>query len=464
MNSDGKVENGPWSTVYCFCMDYKQLAQDLVAQAQKLGATESEVYLQYRDRFEVNIRQGEIETLTRAASKGLGLRLFVEGRLGFGYTSDFSPDTLENLVKKALALAKESTPDKNQGLPEDKMTELPELNLFDPYLAEVEDETKIKMARDMEKAAFAYDTQVNNTEESSYGDHVGTVIIANSRGLLSSYTATSVELSCTTVAEEQGCKQVGWWGSHKRFFKDLASPESIGEKAAQRTVRMLNARKVKTQKVPVVFDPLAGASFWQAIFGALNGDTVYKKASFLAGKLGDKVASDLVTLIDDGTLPGGLGSRPFDGEGVPTRRKIALEKGILKTYFYDTYTARKVGVSPTGNAVRNYSTTPAIGPTNFFLQAGSHTPEEIIASVKNGLYLIWMMGMGANLVTGDYSRGAYGIWIENGELAYPVHEITVAGNMEEMMKNITMVGNDLEFMGAMASPTFKVAEMTVSGR
>lgn len=445
-------------------MSYKEFALDVVRKAQKLGADHSEVYLQYGEEFKVNVRKGEIDTLTQAGSKGLGLRVLVGKKMGFAHTSDFSPKGIDDFVRNTINLAKEASYDEFNGLPEEEPKALPQLELFDPEREKLSIEQKIAIAQEMERAAFAYDNRINNSEGSGYSDFIGTTIIANSKGIVYSYSGTSFNISCAPVAEQRGEKQVSWWWSSKRFFSQLKSPKEIGREAAKRTIRMLGARKIKTQKVPVVFDIQAASSFWARIFDALNGDNVFKKASFLADKLGERVGSELVTVIDDGTLPKGLGSRPFDGEGVPTRGKVVIDKGVLKMFLYDTHTARKAGTQTTGNAVRGYSSTPRIGAMNFFLQAGDSSPEEIIASVENGFYVTRFMGFGANVVTGDYSLGASGLWIKGGEIAYPVQEVTIASNMLEMMKNIEMVGNDLEFMGPIASPTFKVAEMTVSGR
>jgi PmbA protein len=226
---------------------------------------------------------------------------------------------------------------------------------------------------------------------------------------------------------------------------------------------MLGACKVKTQRVPVIFDPQMAASFVGSLAGAVNGDMVFKKASFLTGKLGEKVAPESFTVVDDGLLSRGLGTSPFDGEGVATRCTRIVERGVLESYLYDTHTARKAGKSTTGNASRGYSSLPSIGLNNFYLEAGAASPEEIIRGVKSGLYVTSMLGQGANLVTGDYSRGANGLWIENGELAYPVQEITVAGHMLEMLKAIDAIGDDLEFRGSVAAPTIRFAELAVSG-
>jgi PmbA protein len=249
----------------------------------------------------------------------------------------------------------------------------------------------------------------------------------------------------------------------KRFLTDLEAAAPVGEKAARRAVRMLGARKVKTQRVPVVLDPFMAASFIGGIAGAVNGDLVFKKASFLAGKIGERIASEQVDLVDDGLMPRGLGTSPFDGEGVPTRRTPIIERGVLRSFLYDCATARKAKTRTTGNASRSFASLPGIGLNNFYLKNGGVPPEEILKPVKQGFYVTAMLGRGVNPVTGEYSRGANGLWIENGELAFPVQEVTVAGDMLELLSAIDAVGDDLEFRGSVAAPTLRIAEAAVSG-
>jgi PmbA protein len=257
--------------------------------------------------------------------------------------------------------------------------------------------------------------------------------------------------------------QRDFWYSVANTLSKLESPEQVGKVAAERTLRRLGARKAKTAHVPIVFDPMVARSIIEHIFEGVNGDSVYRGASFLAGKLGEKIAGDNVSVIDDGTLRGGFGTSPFDGEGVPTRRTVVIENGVLKSYLLNTYTAKKLGLQTTGNASRGLAGTPGIGPGNYFLEPGKKTPQELIAEIKEGLYVTEFLGHGANLVTGDYSRGASGLWISGGELSYPVEEITVAGNLKEMFFNISEIANDLEFRGSVAAPTIRIDGLTVGG-
>jgi PmbA protein len=257
--------------------------------------------------------------------------------------------------------------------------------------------------------------------------------------------------------------QRDYWYSVARTLKKLDAPEKVGRIAAERTLRRLGAKKAKTARVPIVFDPMVSTSILEHIFEGINGDSVYRGASFLAGKLGQKVAGDNVNVIDDGTIPGGFGTSPFDGEGIPTRRTVVIENGVLKSYLLNTYTAKKLGLQTTANASRGLAGTPGIGPGNYFLQAGPKSPKELIAGIKEGLYVTEFLGQGVNLVTGDYSRGASGLWIHNGELTYPVEEITVAGNLKDLFFNISEIASDLEFRGSVAAPTIRIDGLIVGG-
>ncbi len=325
-------------------------------------------------------------------------------------------------------------------------------------------EERISYARRAEKAALDSDPRIKNSEGGSFDAATGHKIMANSHGFVGEYRRSYCSISAVPIAQtDDGGMQRDYWFSVSRNLKQLESPEQVGRIAAQRTLRRLGGRKVKTARVPVVFDPLVANSILGHIFEGVEGDSVYRGASFLAGKLGQKIAADQVTVIDDGTIKGGFGTSPFDGEGVPTRRTLVIENGVLKSYLLNTYTAKKLGLQTTANASRGLAGTPGIGPGNYFLQPGTKTPQQIISEIKEGLYVTEFLGHGANLVTGDYSRGASGLWISGGELTYPVEEITVAGNLKEMFFNISEIANDLEFRGAIASPTIRIDGLLVGG-
>jgi PmbA protein len=249
----------------------------------------------------------------------------------------------------------------------------------------------------------------------------------------------------------------------KQKFHELDSPEQVGQEATRRTVRRLGSRAIPTQEVPVIFDPEIAKGLLGHIASAASGYSIYKGASFLMGQLGNSIASESVTVVDDGRLANGLGSRPFDGEGLPTRRNVVVDKGVLTSYLLDTYSGRKLGMASTGNASRSVGENPTVGTTNLFLSPGPYSPEEILKSVKRGLLVTELIGFGVNMVTGDYSRGAVGFWIENGEIVHPVEEVTIAGNLKNMFNDIEMIGNDLVFRGRTNSPTVKLRKMMVAG-
>jgi PmbA protein len=446
--------------------DLRELAQDIVRRAMAGGATAAECVVREGDEFSTLVRLGQVETLKESGSRAIGVRVFNGQRAASTYSSDFSREGLDRMVKSALELSKITSEDPFGGIPEaSQLGSLSgHLDLYSADVYSLPGEERISYARRAEKAALDYDPRIKNSDGGSFDAATGHKVLANSHGFVGEYRRSYCSVAAVPIAQnENGTMQRDYWFSVARNLGRLESPEHVGKVAAQRTLRRLGARKGKTAHVPVVLDPLVAASMLDHIFEGVNGDSVYRGASFLAGKLGEKIAGDRVTVIDDGTMVGGFGTSPFDGEGIPTRRTVVIENGVLKSYLLNTYTAKKLGLQTTANASRGLAGTPGIGPGNYFLQPGTKTPQQIISEVKEGLYLTEFLGHGANLVTGDYSRGASGMWISGGELAYPVEEITVAGNLKEMFFNIVEIGNDLEFRGAMASPTIRIEGLTVGG-
>jgi PmbA protein len=446
--------------------DLPELAQDIVRQAIAGGATAAECVVREGDEFSTLVRLGQVETLKESGSKAIGVRVFNGKRAASTYSSDFSREGLDRMVKSALELSKITSEDPFGGIPEASQLGSigGDLDLYSADVYSLPGEERISCARRAEKAALDYDPRIKNSEGGSFDAATGHKVLANSHGFVGEYRRSYCSVAAVPIAQnENGTMQRDYWFSVARNLGRLESPEHVGTVAAQRTLRRLGARKGKTAHVPVVLDPLVAASMLDHIFEGVNGDSVYRGASFLAGKLGEKIAGDRVTVIDDGTIVGGFGTSPFDGEGIPTRRTVVIEDGVLKSYLLNTYTAKKLGLQTTANASRGLAGTPGIGPGNYFLQPGTKTPQQIISEIKEGLYVTEFMGHGANLVTGDYSRGASGMWILGGELAYPVEEITVAGNLKEMLFNISEIGTDLEFRGAMACPTMRIEGLTVGG-
>jgi PmbA protein len=319
------------------------------------------------------------------------------------------------------------------------------------------------MARRAEATAMAADKAIVNSEGGSFDYTKSRTILANTHGFLGAYAGTSGSLAAVPMAEKNGAKERDYWVSVTRKLGELESPEQIGRRAAERVLRRLGARKAKTCEAAVVFEPMTARSLVGHVFQAVAGDSVYRRGSFLVDRLGSTVAASTINVVDDALLKGGLGSSPFDDEGVATQQTRVVNAGTLENYLHSAYTARKLGSRPTGNGTRSGSGSVFVGATNFFLQPGGVSPEEIIASVKSGIFVTELIGPGVNLVNGDYSRGAAGVWIENGKLTYPVHEITIAGNLGQMLLDIDMIGSDLTFLGSIASPTIRIPRMIISG-
>jgi len=444
---------------------FSQLALDVLKMAKQGGATEADVVVADGESLSVQVRLGAVDRLSKAREKRLGLRVFVGKRSATTSTSDFSLESLRRLVGETCTLAKAVVEDPVSGLPDagDMAKDQPNLDLYDD--TRIETDRQIELAKRAESAAMATDERITNSEGADFDVSHGRVVLANSHGFVGEYPSSSYSLAVSPIAVDpsSGAMQRDAWYDVQRKFRKLDTPEAIGVEAAKRAVRRLGARKIGTKRVPVVFDRETAGSLLGNLCSAASGYALYKGASFLAGQLGQPLAPNVITVYDEARMIGGLGSRPFDGEGLPTRKNTIVDKGVLTSYLLDTYSGRKLGLPSTGNASRSVGESPSVGPTNFYLAPGTQSPEDIIRSVKDGLFVTELIGFGINMVTGDYSRGAGGFWIENGELAYPVEEITIAGNLRQMFKEIESVGRDLVFRGRISSPTLKIAEMMVAG-
>jgi len=452
-------------------LDLESMAADVVAQAMKAGASDAEAVVQEGDEFSVNVRMGQVETLMESGSRGLGLRVFMGKRSASASTSDLTAEGIRQLVEGAMALAKVTEEDPFTGLPETNEfgTVGGDLHLYYEDVYSLPGAERIEWARRAEAAALAADPRITNSDGGSFDAATGRKVLANSRDFVGGYRTSYAGVSAAPLAVDANghMQRDGWWSSARRLA-DLETPESIGQEAARRTLRRLGARRVPTQRVPIVFAPEVARSLIGSVFEAASGDAIWRHASFLAGKLGEQIAASSLTIIDDNImmLPtgvGGFGTSPFDGEGLPSRRTVVVENGVLRNYLLNTYTARKLGMQSTHNAARGLAGTPGIGCGNLYLEPGKLTPDEIIAAIPAGLYITSLMGFGVNVVTGDYSRGATGLWIDSGKLTHAVEEITVAGNLAEMLNNVTAIGNDLVFRGSVASPTLRIDGMTIAG-
>ena len=477
-------------------IDLQSLVTDVVAEAMKAGATDAEAVGREGDEFSVNVRMGEVETIKESGSRALGLRVFVGRRSASTSTSDLTSDGIRQLVEGAMALARITEEDPFAGLadaaeygssavstssvasrvPKSEGPGAPQpighsddLHLYYDDVYSLPTAARIEWARRCEAAALAADPRINNSDGGSFDASTGRRAMANSRGFAGGYRSSYAGVSAAPIATDAGgrMQRDGWWSS-SRSFALLESPEAVGAEAARRTLRRLGARRVPTQQAPIVFSRETARTLVGSIFEALSGDAIWRGASFLAGKLGETVAVPELTLIDDNLMllpngAGGFGTSPFDAEGLPSRRTVAIENGVLKSYLLNTYTARKLGMRSTHNAARGLAGAPGIGCGNLYVQPGTRSKESMLGELKTGFYVTGLMGFGVNVVTGDYSRGATGLWIENGELTHAVEEVTIAGNLGEMLKNIAAIGSDLEFRTAVAAPTLRIDGMTVAG-
>lgn len=440
------------------------LLNDLLRRAEAKGATSADAFLVEEAHSSVQVRLGQVETVKHAREQRLSLRVFRGKAAASASTSDLSRSSLAKLVDEAVGLAGMTAEDPMAGLParSELAAEIPDLVLADPEGHRMSPEEKIDLARRAEAAALGCDPRIVNSEGAEFFDRRAEVAYASSHGFSGQYRSSRFSLSVAPVAGTDGEMQRDSWYSVARKRARLESPESIGLTAARRALRRLGARKVKTQEVPVVFDAETAGSLLNALAIAASGPSLYRRASYLVDQIGQRIAASEVNVFDDGTRPGGLGSRPFDGEGLGTRRLQLVEGGVLRHYLLDTYSGRKLGRASTAHAVRDGSGI-TVGTTNLYLAPGTDSAETLIRSVESGFYVTELIGFGVNLVTGDYSRGAVGHWIDKGELAYPVEEVTVAGNLREMFQAIDGIGNDLVFRNRISAPTVRVGRMIVAG-
>lgn len=444
-------------------MDYIKLTRDLVEKAQKFGSDATEVYLRTSRNLSIQVRDFEVETIEEAASVGIGFRVMAGGRLGFSHCNDLSVIALEDAIKRAITFAKVTTPDEFNVLPD--KTSLAQIEgLYDPTIISIPMDKKIQMAIDLERSAMSV-PGISLSSGASYREGDGEVFIANSNGLSGSYKSSSCSLGVGVVAEKGDQKNTGRESCTRRFFSDLLPIEEVAAEAARKALELIDPVMISTQRASVIFDSNAAFSLLGGIISAITGDRVQQGASFLMNSLDQSFASALLTITDNGLLPKGLGSAPFDGEGVATQKRVLVDKGVLKGFLHNSYTAKRAGVASTGNASRRgFSSLPGIGTHNLYVEAGQYSPEEIIGATRRGLLVKEVTGYGINPVNGNFSGGASGLWIENGEVRHPVKGVTIAGSASEVLGAIDMMANNLDLNRSMASPTFRVAEMQIGGK
>jgi PmbA protein len=433
----------------------------LVKAARKAGADAADAIEFKNISVGVSFRLGKLEDVGRSESSDLGLRVFVGQRVAFVSSTDFSPHALTELPERAVAMARLAPEDKFAGLAsrENLAGEIPAIDVDDPQ--EPSTVLLVERARAAEAAALEV-PGVTNSEGGGADYGRGMVTLATSEGFLGGYAGTSRSVSASVIAGEGTAMERDYDYARARHAEDLEAADSVGKRAAERAVARLNPRKVKTQSVPVVYDPRVASSLIGHFVGAISGAAIARGVSFLKDRMGEQVFDTDITIVDDPHRSRGLRSKPFDGEGVRNRRTVLAAKGVLQTWLLDTASARQLGLQTTGHASRGTGGPPSPAPTNIFIEPGVMSPADLMADIREGLYVTELIGHGVNGVTGDYSRGAAGFWIENGTLAYPVSEITIAGNLKDMYRKLTPA-DDLVFRYGTDSPTLRVEGMTIAG-
>ncbi|MBP6807124.1 MAG: metalloprotease PmbA [Chromatiaceae bacterium] len=432
----------------------ERIVRDLLAEAIRQGASAAEAAASSEAGLEISVRLGEVETVEHTRDNGLGITVYFGQRKGSSSTSDLSPEAVRDAVSAACAIASRTQADAYAGLAAaDLMArDLRSLDLHHPW--DLEPDAAIQLAVACEDAARAFDPRIVNSEGASVSTQAGLHVYGNSHGFVAGYPSTRHGLSCAVVAQEGESMQRDYWWTTARAAANLESPEEVGRRAGERTLARLGARQITTRKVPVLFSPLTAAGLLRSLTSAISGSSLYRRSSFLLDRIDTRIFPDFVRIHELPHLRRGLGSAPFDGDGVATRAKDLVSEGILRTYLLDAYSARRLGLATTGNAG---------GVHNLHIEPGSLDRAGLLREMGTGLFVTELLGHGTNPVTGDYSRGAAGFWVEGGEIQFPVEEITIAGNLKEMFLGLVAVGNDCDFPGSTRTGSWLIREMTLAG-
>ena len=432
----------------------EDIVQDLIAQAQQLGANEVEAGVSIDAGLSVTVRLGETETLEFSRDRALGLTVYFDHRKGSASTADFSPESLAATVRAACDIARYTSKDEYAGLadPEQLATTIPDLDLYHPW--DISAEQAIELAAECEDAARQVDHRIENSEGGTVSTNTGIRVKASNHGFMAGYRSSYHSLSCAVVGKQGEEMQRDYWSWSARDHADLPAVAEIGRSAGERTIRRLGTRPLSTRQVPVIYAAEIAGSLFSHFISAVNGNSLYRKASFLLDHLGKPVFPGFMHIHEQPLLPKGLGSAPYDSEGVATRARDIVTEGILQSYVLNTYAARRLGMETTGNAG---------GVRNLTIDPGDRNLPELLRVMDTGLLVTELIGFGVNNVTGDYSRGAAGFWVEDGEIQYPVDEITVAGNLKDMFMNIVEVGNDVDLRGNTRTGSVLIEQMMVAG-
>lgn len=434
--------------------ELKNLVQNLLDEATRQGATAAEAGLSQENGLSVSVRLGDVETIEHHCDQGLGITVFFGQRKGSASTTDLSPEAIKETVSAACSIARYTSEDEYAGLPDKALlqTQFPDLDLYHPW--DVSADQAIALAIECEDAARGYHAEISNSEGASVNTHQGIRVLGNTLGFLQGYASTRHSLSCSVLAQRGDSMQRDYWYTVARNAGLLESATSVGLKAGERTVRRLGARSLSTRQCPVLYSAEIAGSLLGSFIGAISGGNLYRKSSFLLDALGSQIFPEFVHIYENPYLPGALGSAAYDSEGVATQARDLVSGGVLQGYVLGTYSAKKLGLQSTGNSggVHNLTITP-----------GEHDFNAMLKQLNTGLLVTELMGQGVNMVTGDYSRGAAGFWVENGVIQYPVEEITIAGNLKDMFKQIVAIGSDVDYRGNVRTGSILLEKMSVAG-
>ncbi len=432
----------------------KNTVQTLLDEATQQGASAAEAGLSQEKGLSVSVRLGEVETIEHHCDQGLGITVYFGQRKGSASTTDLSHDAIKETVSAACSIARYTSEDECAGLPDSALlqTEFPDLDRYHPW--SLSPDNAIALATECEASAREYHREITNSEGATVNTHQGIRIFGNTLGFLQGYESTRHSLSCSVLAQRGDSMQRDYWYTVARNAAHLESAEAVGIKAAERTLRRLDARSLSTRQCPVLFSAEIASSLLGSLIGAISGGNLYRKSSFLLDALDTRIFPEFVHIYEQPYLPGALGSAAYDGEGVATRTRDIVKDGILHAYVLSTYSARKLGLQSTGNAG---------GVHNLTISSGQHDFPALLSQLNTGLLVTELMGQGVNMVTGDYSRGAAGFWVEQGVIQYPVEEITIAGNLKQMFRQIVAVGNDVLVQGSKQTGSILIEQMTIAG-